>query len=120
MSIEDFPKFSSSNDIHSDTYSSQRKQNLQQNLNESIMLQPAQNQAQVLDCNKEMKPHSTTPVCGQTEVVTSTELKTFLSSNVFDVRPDLWSTDFCLQKSNSFCSPSFAEERGCESWRDFL
>jgi hypothetical protein len=54
------------------------------------------------------------------EMVTSTDFKIFLSSNVFDLRPDNWKTDFCLQKSNSFCSPSFGEERGVEAWRDLL
>ncbi len=54
------------------------------------------------------------------EVLTSSEYKFFLSSNVYDLRPDHWKTDFCLQKSNSFCSPSFGEERGREAWRDLL
>ncbi len=54
------------------------------------------------------------------ELVTSTDFKNFLSANVFDLRPGSWKTDFCLQKSNSFCSPSFGEERGHEAWRDLL
>jgi hypothetical protein len=54
------------------------------------------------------------------EMVTSTEFKNFLSSNVVDLRPDSWKTDFCLQKSSSFCTPSFGEERGHEAWRDLL
>jgi hypothetical protein len=63
-------------------------------------------------CSSDFRNHA--------EVLTSSEFKFFLSSNVYDLRPDHWKTDFCLQKSNSFCSPSFGEERGREAWRDLL
>ena len=69
---------------------------------------------------REYSCKQTSDACLHAEMVTSSEMKTFLSSNVFDVRPDLWSTDFCLQKSSSFCSPLLAEDRGSESWRDLL